>query len=187
MALAIILFTLLFVLLDLLFSCASSVAMRSGLKKIREGPNALGREVLLAKVNLVLVMASVVTTSLFYFSFIVMMITLMGDFSRGNFREELNRRMAFFFISWLLDSLFNDACVVFVGFGATADALTIIGQAHMRAPTHEIIEETVIGATVSAPSTACNKGPVMAVNVTPGPIPGCVFLDTDVKDSNAKE
>eukprot|EP00746_Dinoflagellata_sp_MGD_P151663 gnl/MRDRNA2_/MRDRNA2_83178_c0_seq4.p1 gnl/MRDRNA2_/MRDRNA2_83178_c0~~gnl/MRDRNA2_/MRDRNA2_83178_c0_seq4.p1 ORF type:complete len:566 (-),score=52.44 gnl/MRDRNA2_/MRDRNA2_83178_c0_seq4:367-2064(-) len=201
-ALSVILFTLLFILFDLIFSFASSMAMHSGLKKIQEQmpslpagrnnpeadgllqfPNALDRAIFFAKVNLFLVVASVATTSLFYFSFIAMTAVLMGGFEF----EEIQRRVAFLFTAWLLDSLFNDACVVFVGFGATADALTIIGQAHMRAPTHEIIEETVIGATVSAPSTACNKGPVMAVNVTPGPIPGCVFLDTDVKDSNAKE
>ena len=37
--------------------------------------------------------------------------------------------LAFFYGSWLLDSLFNDACVVFVGLGPADEAFTAIGQA----------------------------------------------------------
>lgn len=175
-ALAVILFTLLFILFDLVFSIASSMAMHSGLKKIEEQrptvpagqgeteaggllkwPSALDRAIFFAKVNLFLVMASVATTSLFYFAFILMTAVIMGDTDY----KEVQRRMAFLFIAWLLDSLFNDACVVFVGFGPTSEALTTIGEAaaadiigaptvHMGAPAHQIAEGTVTGTVVAA-------------------------------------
>jgi len=37
--------------------------------------------------------------------------------------------IALTYISWLLDSLFNDVCVVFVGFGPIAAALQTVGAA----------------------------------------------------------
>ena len=89
------------------------------------GPNLFARAIFFAKINLFLVVASVLTTSLFYISLIVAASVFVGEDNT----DETKRRAAFVFISWLMDSLFNDACVLFVGFGPISDSLTTIREA----------------------------------------------------------
>merc|ERR1711924_80063 len=120
------------------------MAMRSGMVKIQQQmaagqvsqppsdsagflhwPDVLARAVFFAKMNLVLVVMSVTTTTLFYLSFMVITVTLVQAISE----DEFYSRFGLLFISWLLDSLFNDFCVVFVGFGPTANALATVGEA----------------------------------------------------------
>eukprot|EP00746_Dinoflagellata_sp_MGD_P058506 gnl/MRDRNA2_/MRDRNA2_25040_c0_seq1.p1 gnl/MRDRNA2_/MRDRNA2_25040_c0~~gnl/MRDRNA2_/MRDRNA2_25040_c0_seq1.p1 ORF type:complete len:347 (+),score=39.17 gnl/MRDRNA2_/MRDRNA2_25040_c0_seq1:79-1041(+) len=166
---------LLFVLFDFVFSIVASIAMYNGLKKAQaqvpyalqghlsmetggliRWSTSLDRAVFFAKVNLLLVVASVVTSSLFYLTLITFAATSIVSVSR----EERLRRVAIFFVMWVLDSLFNDACVVFVGFGPTSNALNNIKEAVtadiVGAPTseistqeHQVVQGIVLGTAAS--------------------------------------
>merc|ERR1719277_1127577 len=73
--------------------------------------------------------------------------------------NEIERRLAYLFIAWLLDSVFNDVCVAFVGFGPTSNALQTVGNA---------AKADIIGAvtteSVKAPEGAAAVGTVVHYN-----------------------
>jgi hypothetical protein len=88
----------------------------------------LARALFFGKLNLVLVIASVSTTTLFYFALI--RLSLFSSFHvvccpPGPGR--LDDQFGFVYGTWLLDSLFNDMCVLFVGFSSTEKALQTVG------------------------------------------------------------
>merc|ERR1711953_496221 len=86
--------------------------------------SSLDRAVFFARLNLVLVVLSVTTTTVFYLAFVFMTFAWVVDTSEA----EVERRFAFLFVAWLFDSIFNDVCVTFVGFGPTSNALTTVGE-----------------------------------------------------------
>jgi hypothetical protein len=136
-----------FVLFDLFFSIFSSMVMRRALQSVQDdaaantlvigrdtegaGPrfsSNLARALFFGKLNLVLVIASVSTTTLFYFALI--RLSLFSSFHvvccpPGPGR--LDDQFGFVYGTWLLDSLFNDMCVLFVGFSSTEKALQTVG------------------------------------------------------------
>lgn len=158
------LLTFLFVVADCVFSVVSSRAMQSGLQKVKGAAPAiaqanpqlgvqessLAQAVFFAKVNLWLVVMSVSTTSLFYFSSITLLISAAQEgLGEGHF--------GFLYISWLLDSLFNDVCVMFVGFGPTAKALDVVASAASADVIGAAVtlgSPTVLAATGLAPSSS---------------------------------
>ena len=130
----------LFVFLDFVFSCTASVVMYVGLRTFQqqasghlstrssdEGASGLlktaadraARVIVFARLNLVLVCLSVTTSTLFYLT--IAAVALFGDFERQSIEKTVC------FIAWLADSLFNDVCITYVGFGPTEDVLTAIG------------------------------------------------------------
>jgi len=130
-----------FILCDLIFSVLSCMVMRKAVQEICRRPqtalelqdssgeffsaDGLARAIFLTKLNLVLVALSVSTTSFFY-------LALVGNIVASSGQSENNltpRSVALSYISWLLDSMFNDVCVVFIGFGPTASALRTVGTA----------------------------------------------------------
>eukprot|EP00747_Dinoflagellata_sp_TGD_P215235 gnl/TRDRNA2_/TRDRNA2_87952_c0_seq1.p1 gnl/TRDRNA2_/TRDRNA2_87952_c0~~gnl/TRDRNA2_/TRDRNA2_87952_c0_seq1.p1 ORF type:complete len:462 (-),score=67.39 gnl/TRDRNA2_/TRDRNA2_87952_c0_seq1:21-1385(-) len=132
----------LFVVFDLMFSCKAAMAMYSGMEQMRQQmskgqiapppgedngfldwPGRVAHVFLLAKINLMLVVMSVTTTTIYYVSFVTITISITQEVDKDVYYA----RVGFLFMAWLLDSLFNDACVTFVGFGPTADALATVG------------------------------------------------------------
>merc|ERR1719401_2160068 len=143
-ALVVSLISILFICFDLFFSCVSAMAMRSGITRIQEimvsgavtktvsqssgllrWASSLDRAVFFARINLLLVVCSVTTTTVFYLAFVFMTFAWVV----ATDETEVERRYAFLFIAWLLDSVFNDICVTFVGFGPTSNALATVGEA----------------------------------------------------------
>lgn len=160
--------TLLFMLLDALFSFTSSAAMVLGLRKIQgiktqsttssaqvaTGPfsrDELDRVIFFARADLVLVVLSMATTSLFYVSLLNFLLIA----ARG--RSELeggdhSGALSLVYLSMLLDSIFNDACVVFVGFGPIESALRAVGamaseEATANSSLHDAAPD-VVGASL---------------------------------------
>jgi hypothetical protein len=137
-----------FVLFDLFFSIFSSLVMRGALRTVQadaeanklvvgrhvvgQGPrfsSSLERALFFGKLNLVLVIASVSTTTLFYSALI--RLSLFCSFhvvccppAPGR----LDNQFALVYGTWLLDTLFNDACVLFVGFSSTESALQTVAE-----------------------------------------------------------
>merc|ERR1719356_90837 len=144
---AVAMISILFILFDFVFSCVSVMAMRSGILKIKEimvggsgstisktlsqsngllqWASSLDRAVFFARINLILVGLSVTTTTVFYLAFTLMTFSWVAE----THEADVERRFAFLFIAWLFDSIFNDVCVTFVGFGPTSNALTTVGEA----------------------------------------------------------
>jgi len=84
----------------------------------------------LARLNTVLILASMITTSLFYASMLANLICRLLD-------THMATSLSIFYACWLLDSLSNDVCVIFVGFGPIAESLTVIASptsAHADSP-----------------------------------------------------
>merc|ERR1712151_1355514 len=76
-------------------------------------------------------------TTVFYLAFTLMTFAWVVNTQEA----DVERRYAFLFIAWLFDSIFNDVCVTFVGFGPTSNALTTVGETAkadvIGAPTEE--------------------------------------------------
>jgi len=178
-AVAVVLISLLFAFFDMFFSFVSTMAMRSGIIRIKEimaggtvtrsisqssgllhWANSLDRAVFFARLNLLLVFLSVTTTTLFYVAFISMVFCWVVDTSTS----EIEKRYAFLFVAWLLDSVFNDLCVIFVGFGPTSNALATVGQAAKAdiigaatSETSSMSEDSVVVGTVLAAGNASSE------------------------------
>jgi hypothetical protein len=143
----VVILSLLFILFDLIFSCVSTMAMRSGISKIKEimvggggsavsktlsqsngllhWESSLDRAIFFARINVILVCLSVTTTTVFYLAFTIFTFAWVVDTNGA----DVERRYAFLFVAWLFDSIFNDVCVIFVGFGPTSNALATVGEA----------------------------------------------------------
>merc|ERR1712070_1073321 len=105
---------------------------------------------------------SVTTTTLFYLTSFGAMVLVLLDADNPLYKEEqLMKASSAVFIAWLLDTIFNDLCILFVGFGPTTDALTavanvasvdIIGVPYSSGA-EEQIELEVAGVVVASPFT----------------------------------
>jgi len=130
-----------FVIIDCVFSYFAAKAMHAGLQRVRRlmlvSPVRLcdtgeslrtgdghARALAFTKINLALVILSVSTTSMYYFAAAMV---LVSTFNVG-IAEQQHALLNFLWLAWLLDSLFNNLCVVFVGFGPTEEVLTAVGR-----------------------------------------------------------
>lgn len=109
----------------------------------------------IAKFNLWLVAASTITTTVFNIASIVLVATFLGPaeafsqavhfnaeqgeitvddaalndyFEYGDVLSTLEQRLQSWLICWFIDTIFNDACIIFVGFGPVLHALQTVGE-----------------------------------------------------------
>merc|ERR1712187_222400 len=102
----VVMISLLFIIFDLIFSCVSAMAMRSGISKIKEimvsgggsvvsktlsqsngllhWTSSLDRAIFFARINLILVVVSVMTTTVFYVAFTFMTLAWVVDTSEAD-------------------------------------------------------------------------------------------------------
>jgi hypothetical protein len=174
--------TLTFVLFDLFFSIYSSLVMHRALRRVQEDaetnklvigqsttPGArftsnLERAVFFGKLNMALVVASVSTTTLFYASLI--RFSLFSSYHVASMLPAAPGHFDVMFRSiygtWLLDSLFNDACVLFVGFSPLEDALQTLATTRQFGASYAVpITEAKASEPSSLPTILGGDGEVV--------------------------